>query len=160
MEKRKLYLAYGSNLNIDQMISRCPGATLEGIATIPDYRLMFRGSRSGSYLTIEPCAGASVPCGVWALTPADEKSLDFYEGFPSFYKKQTFRVEVKSLAFDREFISDAMAYVMDQSRPIGIPSQLYLQTVGDGYLDFGFDFDPLEDALSYAKRFCNKKEVS
>ena len=83
MEK-KFYLAYGSNLNVHQMAWRCPGADVAGIATLHDYRLLFRGSGSGFYLTIEPCIGSEVPVGVWSITEADEKALDRYEGYPSF----------------------------------------------------------------------------
>ena len=55
MEKR-YYLAYGSNLNVRQMKLRCPTARIVGTATIEGYRLMFKGSKTGSYLTIEPPA--------------------------------------------------------------------------------------------------------
>ena len=51
MEKR-YYIAYGSNLNVRQMMMRCPTARLIGTSVIKDYRLMFKGSQTGSYLTI------------------------------------------------------------------------------------------------------------
>ena len=159
MKNRKYYLAYGSNLNIDQMAYRCPSAKIEGIATLRDYRLLFRGSGTGAYLTIEPCPGASVPCGVWSISPQDEASLDRYEGFPVFYRKETMRVEIQSEAFAREVLADALVYIMDGNRPLGVPSQTYLHTVGAGYFDFGFDFEPLEDALSYSRALCGQKEV-
>ena len=50
---KKYYLAYGSNLNVQQMRYRCPDATIFGTAEIPDYQLLFKGSMTGSYLTIE-----------------------------------------------------------------------------------------------------------
>jgi len=159
MKKLRYYLAYGSNLSIDQMEARCPGAKIEGLATLEDHRLVFRGSATGAHLTVEPCPGASVPCGVWSLTPADEAALDRYEGVPSYYRKEMRRVEVRSEAVDREFIADALVYVMQDGRPLGLPTQEYLQTVGAGYMDFGFDFDPLEDALSYSRTLCGQKEV-
>lgn len=53
MEKKKYYLAYGSNLNIRQMRYRCPTAKPIGITAIPDYELLYKGSKTGSYLTIE-----------------------------------------------------------------------------------------------------------
>ena len=52
---RKLYLAYGSNLSLEQMAYRCPHAYPVGTATLPDYQLLFKGSKTGSYLTVEPC---------------------------------------------------------------------------------------------------------
>ena len=50
---KKYYLAYGSNLNIPQMQYRCPEARIVGTAVIEGYRLLFNGSKTGSYLTIE-----------------------------------------------------------------------------------------------------------
>ena len=46
------YLAYGSNLNVNQMKRRCPRAKIVGSTIIDDYRLMFKGSKTGAYLTI------------------------------------------------------------------------------------------------------------
>lgn len=61
MEKR-YYIAYGSNLNIRQMKWRCPSARIIGTSKIPNYELLFKGSKTGSYLTIEPKTGSTVPC--------------------------------------------------------------------------------------------------
>ena len=40
------------------MRMRCPGARIIGTSVIEGYRLLFKGSRTGSYLTIEPQEGA------------------------------------------------------------------------------------------------------
>lgn len=50
---KRFYIAYGSNLNVRQMRMRCPDAVIIGTAFIPDYRLLFKGSKSGNYLTID-----------------------------------------------------------------------------------------------------------
>ena len=50
----KYYLAYGSNLSMAQMAQRCPDAVYVGTAELKDYQLLFKGSQSGSYLTVEP----------------------------------------------------------------------------------------------------------
>ena len=54
MEKR-YYIAYGSNLNVRQMRMRCPSARIIGTSVLKDYELLFKGSKTGSYLTIEKC---------------------------------------------------------------------------------------------------------
>jgi hypothetical protein len=56
---KKYYAAYGSNLNVAQMKMRCPGAKIVGTSEIKDYQLLFKGSKTGSYLTIEKCDGSS-----------------------------------------------------------------------------------------------------
>ncbi len=81
----KYYAAYGSNLNLGQMALRCPGAKPLGTAWLHGWRLLFKGSKTGAYLTIERCEGSKVPVGIWTITDHDEKSLDRYEGYPDYY---------------------------------------------------------------------------
>lgn len=154
MGKKKYYLAYGSNLNIDQMEYRCPTAKIAGYSVLKDYRLLFRGSRTGSYLTIEPCKGSKVPVGVWEIEPEDERRLDRYEGFPHFYYKRFLPVHVCSYAFDEdyEFDTDAMVYVMHEDRPLGVPTSDYLLTCHQGYVDFGFSTRYLLDAVAASRK--------
>ena len=49
---KKLYIAYGSNLNLKQMKYRCPTAKLVGKGTIENYELQFKGMPHCSYATI------------------------------------------------------------------------------------------------------------
>ena len=58
MEKR-YYIAYGSNLNVRQMRMRCPSARIIGTSVLKDYELLFKGSKTGSYLTVEKKSGIS-----------------------------------------------------------------------------------------------------
>ena len=97
MEKR-YYIAYGSNLNIRQMRMRCPSARRIGTSELKGYELLFKGSKTGSYLTVEKKPGRSVPVGVWEVTQADEKALDRYEGFPNFYYKKELTLPSKASA--------------------------------------------------------------
>ncbi len=86
--KKRYYIAYGSNLNIRQMRMRCPSARIIGTSEIPDYELFFKGSKTGSYLTIEPKEGSRVPVAAWEVSAEDELALDRYEGFPNFSTKK------------------------------------------------------------------------
>lgn len=83
----KYYIAYGSNLNLEQMKMRCPDSKLLGIGTIRDYGLLFRGSPKSAVATIEPLAGSRVPVGIFEISDWDEKYLDRYEGYPHLYYK-------------------------------------------------------------------------
>ena len=60
--KNKLYIAYGSNLNLPQMAGRCPTAKVVGASAIKDYALVFRGGRQGAVATIEPLRGLFCSC--------------------------------------------------------------------------------------------------
>lgn len=138
MEKR-YYIAYGSNLNIRQMRMRCPSARIIGTSVVPDYRLLFKGSQSGSYLTIEPQEGASVPVAAWEVTASDEQALDRYEGFPSFYYKKEMVLPVKGIRSGKIRRRKVFVYIMHEDRPLGLPSHHYLATCAEGYRSFGFD---------------------
>lgn len=150
--KRKFYLAYGSNLNMDQMAWRCPKAEPVGTASLEGWQLQFRGSWSGFYLSIDPCDGSSVPVGVWCITDDDEAALDCYEGFPTFYYKQTVKVRLQPFSGGKPHSIRAMVYIMRDGRPIGLPSPSYVRTCARGYVDFGFDHGPLQAALDRAKK--------
>ena len=139
--KKRLYTAYGSNLNLSQMAMRCPTAKLVGIGTIQDYELQFKGRPQGAFATIAPKEGAMVPVAVWALEPKDEQALDWYEGYPSHYFKQDIRVQMSEVEIQ------AMVYIMDLKQEFGLPSLQYYQTVREGYEDCGLDATVLDQAI-------------
>ena len=143
---KEYYLAYGSNLNVEQMKYRCPGAVPVTTAVIPDYELLFKGSQTGSYLTIEPKAGDSVPVAVWRVTEANEAALDRYEGFPTFYYKKEFKLRCAD-GRTRKCFAD----IMDERRELGLPGGWYVNTCLRGYKDFGFDPIFLQNALDRSK---------
>lgn len=143
---KKYYLTYGSNLNIQQMKYRCPNAKPVGTAWIHGYQLMFKGSKTGSYLTIEKAENSRVPVAVWEVSDADERRMDAYEGFPTFYYKSEMEVTVKHRKIK------AFVYIMHEDRPLGIPSRQYVHTCADGYMDFGFGLKHLEVALNISEQ--------
>jgi len=144
----KYYLAYGSNLNVHQMRFRCPDARVVGTAEISDYQLLFKGSKTGSYLTIEKKKGGVVPVAVWEVTAKDEKSLDAYEGYPNYYYKKNMKI---TLAETGKKIN-AFVYIMHEERKLGIPSHAYVRTCVQGYRDFGFDLKHLRLAFDISER--------
>ena len=145
---KKYYIAYGSNLNVKQMKFRCPGAKVVGTSVIKDYQLLYKGSKTGSYLTIEKKKGGMVPVAVWEVTADDEKRLDAYEGYPNFYYKTDMELQLKG---SRKKIN-AFVYIMHEERKLGIPSHAYVRTCVQGYRDFGFDLKHLRLAFDISER--------
>lgn len=141
----KFYLAYGSNLNVRQMRFRCPTARIVGISAIPDYELLYKGSKTGAYLTIEPKPGSIVPVAVWKVTASDEARLDLYEGYPAFYYKKEMVLPVR-MANGRTEKLDTFVYIMHEERSLGIPSQSYIHCCKEGYGFFRFDTALLDEA--------------
>jgi hypothetical protein len=148
--KKRYYLAYGSNLNVRQMEMRCPTARMIGTATLENYRLMFKGSKTGAYLTIEPEEGCTVPVGVWEVTSRDEFALDRYEGFPTFYYKKELELPITGIRTGIVRQRNAFVYIMHEERELGTPSSMYMSVCAEGYHDFGFDLAPLIEAYNYS----------
>lgn len=155
---RRIYIAYGSNLNIPQMRMRSPTASLLGTAELSGWELLFKGSKTGSYLTIEKCEDGTVPVAVWAVTKADEAALDHYEGFPNFYYKKDFLLPYKGMRTGRKRMVKAFAYIMHEDRPLGIPSASYMLTCLEGYDSFEFSEDILLDAYKKCREGCENEE--
>lgn len=145
MQKR-LYIAYGSNLNLQQMKYRCPTARLYGTGVIEDYELQFKGQPKGAYATIGPKIGSQVPVAVWELKARDELALDRYEGFPYHYFKEDLPVRMDGEEQD----VTAMVYIMNLKMEHGIPSRHYFTTVYEGYEDCGLDTSALMDAVHHS----------
>lgn len=142
----KLYIAYGSNLNMEQMHYRCPTAQFVGTGIIQDYELQFKGSSYNAYATIAPAEGQAVPIGIWKIQKSDEIHLDFYEGYHQngycYYDKEQINVKMA----DGSSLS-GMVYIMDQKMDFGMPSREYVNTIRQGYLDCGLDCAVLEQAI-------------
>lgn len=145
--KTKYYLAYGSNLNVSQMLARCPGAKIVGTTEIPGCELLFKGSLTGAYLTIEKKPGGRVPA-------ADEASLDRYEGCPAFYYKTEMQLPVREIRGSRIRRLTVYVYIMHEERRPGIPSRAYVETCLAGYDDFGLPEEVLLEAVRNTWRLC------
>lgn len=143
----KLYVAYGSNLNKQQMKGRCPDAKFVGTGVIENYELQFKGSLYGAHATIAPKEGASVPVGLWTIQSRDESRLDMYEGYRKtgyrYYDKEQVRVNMTN---GGNVIG--MVYIMDQKMDFGQPTPGYYDTVREGYANCGLDETVLEQALN------------
>ncbi len=64
------YVAYGSNMNVDQMKVRCPEAKAVGTTFLEGYRLLFRGNLGFAYLTVENATSTGYT--VWAKIAKSE----------------------------------------------------------------------------------------
>ena len=144
-KKQRLYVAYGSNMDVAQMAYRCPDAKLVGRGFLWDWRLMFKGSLTGSYATIEREDGSTVPVVLWKISESDEDRLDRYEGFPTFY----YKTDVKVQTADGKTVT-GMVYIMHEERTLGCPSRRYYDLLAEAYKVFSFDEKILEDALRYS----------
>ena len=147
MADGKLYFAYGSNINLDQMAHRCPNASVMGPVTLENYELLFRGNNAGhGVATIAPKEGSTVHGLLWQITPDCEWSLDRYEGYPTLYGKAP--VTVKDAQGQKLTV---MAYVMTERYQFpSIPSQFYYSGIEEGYRQNGLPVGALKKAWENA----------
>jgi len=116
---RKEYFAYGSNLNFEQMAYRCPEATVVGTAKLDGYEL------------------------IWSVTDHDESQLDCYEGYPTFYDKETMTVTDADGTPHEIMVYTMNAPYRDQLLPV---SSRYNAVVLQGCLDAGISPQQFYDA--------------
>lgn len=153
----KYYLAYGSNLNVRQMLARCPEAKPIGTTYIPNYALQFKGSKTGAYLTIKKESGAYVPAAVWKTNERDEAALDRYEGCPVFYYKTEMKLPVK-MKNGKIRVLPVYVYIMHEDRKLGVPSFNYVITCLEGYRDFDLPEHYLTKAVTQSRRMRHEND--
>ena len=134
-----LYFAYGSNLNHFQMKRRCKDSVFLKKINLKDFKLTFRSKYRAA--DIEKKRNSIVPGALYKISKSDEKKLDVYEDFPILYKKYYFYYYGKKV----------MTYIMVQKTQFRYPTDLYLNTIKQGYNDCKLNKKFLIRALSVTK---------
>lgn len=135
------YVAYGSNMNLEQMEYRCPHSKIIGTGILNNWKLVFN-----YHLDIVKSQGDYVPVVIWDIDKKDWPYLDAYEGYPKYY----IRKRVNVITDDGETIK-AIVYVMtDERKGICPPYENYFDVCLQGYRDNGINTLPLYQALKYS----------
>jgi len=134
-----IYFAYGSNLDLDQITTRCPSAEPLESARLHGHRLAFAGCSAtwgGAVATVICSSRATVEGGLYWMTDDDAARLDQYEG--AAYQRRLIHVEI---APDR-FV-EAVTYV--QRAPVeAAPTAAYLARIRSGYENWEIPTDDLD----------------
>lgn len=140
----KIYFAYGSNLNLEDMKVRCPTARLLGAGRAKGHELMFRGhTPDTSFLTVVPSPDRFVPIAAFEVYEEDIRALDDYEDV----QDNIYRTETMTFSIEGHGEVEGFWYVMNGGDKLP-PTQRYWDTVVQGYQDFHFDVKLLEEALT------------
>ena len=151
---KKYYLAYGSNLNIEKMLNRCPNSKPIFKTFLNNYRLVYKGPKKNrSYLTIEECEGAKVPIVIYEIDNISELKLDSYENYPTLYYKKYINLEI-----DNKVIN-ALVYIMNDNFDYNLPSFEYIEICKEGYKYFNIDTIYLVNALKTTIDNLSKKLI-
>lgn len=125
-----LYFAFGSNLSIEQMLTRCPNSVPLTKAKLRNYELTYRANPGGKGVaTIVRKKGAVVHGALYQCPEQDIKTLDRYEGVKvGVYYKATVTVETEWGKLE------ALTYIMckEHDQPKN-PSAEYISRIQQGY---------------------------
>jgi hypothetical protein len=155
-----LYLAYGSNINRQQMENRLKPYKPVFIAFgyLSDYKLVFDGYsrvRQGLVADLRKSKGSKTPYVIWEISSEDAISkLDSCEGFISEGNPTNLyeRVPIEIPGYSNVVVYLMTEYNISRRGDCRSINPTYIETIRDGYKDFGLD----QDYLDYAIREVSK----
>lgn len=132
-----LYFAYGSNMDLGQMKTRCPSVSFVGVARLADHRLAFTRRSVKRNCGVADAVrehGHSVWGAVFRLSEVDVRSLDTSEGYqPGRPKNSYWRRECPVfLDGDEDRPLTAQTYFADPQSAPPLPSQAYKDAILSG----------------------------
>jgi phage replication-related protein YjqB (UPF0714/DUF867 family) len=125
--RRHPYFAYGSNLCVNQMASRCPDAADPRHAVLSDHDWLIN---ERGVATVEPFAGSQVHGVLWQVSDHDLATLDRAEGVPVRYRRDHLTVHTDDGPLP------AWVYIDHRVNP-GPPRPGYLPRIIDGAVHHG-----------------------
>ena len=123
-----LYAAYGSNMDPEQMLERCPHSPAAGTGWLNGWRLTFGGEElgwDGALAMVVPDPDSQVFVALYDVSTQDHAKLDYWEGAEEgLYNKIKLRVST----LDGEVL--AWVYILDAYEG-GLPSARYLGLIAE-----------------------------
>ncbi|MBQ9168907.1 MAG: gamma-glutamylcyclotransferase [Oscillospiraceae bacterium] len=144
--KTQLFAAYAINTNQAYMKQRFPEAKAVAKSWIYDHKLVFQGNTAGGVATIQPAEGFYVPVVIWEM---GEKEMDLLNKFKGI-RTGTFKKRKMDLEVNGE-IKPVFVYTLPKKYPFTAPNDDYLALIAEGYKDFNFPIDILNEATKQAK---------
>jgi gamma-glutamylcyclotransferase (GGCT)/AIG2-like uncharacterized protein YtfP len=123
-----LYAAYGSNMDPEQMLERCPHSPAAGTGWLNGWRLTFGGEEhgwDGSLPMVVPDAKAQVFVALYDISPPDLAILDYWEGADQGLYN---RIKLRISTLDADVL--AWVYVLDGYEG-GLPSARAIGLISD-----------------------------
>jgi gamma-glutamylcyclotransferase (GGCT)/AIG2-like uncharacterized protein YtfP len=123
-----LYAAYGSNMDPEQMLERCPHSPAAGTGWLSNWRLTFGGEDfgwEGALPMVVPAPGHQVFVALYDVSSPDLATLDYWESADDgLYNKIRLRIST----LDGEVL--AWVYVLDGYEG-GLPSARTIGLIAD-----------------------------
>lgn len=123
-----LYAAYGSNMDPEQMLERCPHSPAAGTGWLHGWRLTFGGEDlgwDGALPMVVPDPEGEVFVALYDVSPQDMRTLDYWESADTgLYNKIRLRIST----LDGDVL--AIVYILDGFEG-GLPSARTLGLIAD-----------------------------
>lgn len=140
-----LYAAYGSNMDPEQMLERCPHSPAAGTGWLNGWRLTFGGEElgwDGALAMVVPDPASQVFVALYDVSPQDHERLDYWEGVAEgLYNKIKLRIST----LDGDVL--AWVYILDAYEG-GLPSARYLGLIAEAAQAAGAPDEYVEELRS------------
>lgn len=123
-----LYAAYGSNMDPEQMLARCPHSPAAGTGWLDGWRLSFGAEEhgwDGALAMVVPDPDSQVFVALYELSPHDQAVLDNWEGADTGLYN---RIKLRISTLDGDVL--AWVYILDGYEG-GLPSARYLGLIAE-----------------------------
>ena len=138
------YFAYGSNMNHEQMKSRCPTASFLGRGKLKGYKFVYDGysvTRDGAVANVIKANGYVTEGALFEVDDACIKNLDHYEGSPKSYQRKVVLVEDDTGKSYHAFI------YLREPQKLGQPSDEYRNVILKGARECGLSEEYIKDYI-------------
>jgi gamma-glutamylcyclotransferase (GGCT)/AIG2-like uncharacterized protein YtfP len=136
MTETFLYFAYGSNMDAQQMMERCPGAVIIGAGHLPGYALCFPRmslKRKCGVASVQAKDGREVWGAVYRLSAADLALLDHWEGYrPGRDQSRNRYTRLPVTVTMNGEATEVQTYIAEPQTGTFLPSAAYLRHLRDG----------------------------
>lgn len=141
---RLLYFAYGSNLDQNQMMERCPNSAFYKFGVLDKYALCFKGyseKRKGGVASVEPATSSYVEGVLYNIDLYDLERLDKFEGYPKSYQRKSLPIIT-----DSGEVVKALVYLKPDGVGYNAPSEEYFEIIKKMYRKYSFNGENLAQA--------------
>ena len=135
----RLYFAYGSNLSLTQMKSRCPSSTYHSFGFLPNYKWIIGERGYANVVRTAPEEQCEVFGMLYTLEISDEENLDIAEGVPYAYYKRELAIIVATKDDEGKNLDlkevTALVYVDERRLGEGVCKEEYVHRMNRGIRD-------------------------
>ena len=146
-----IYFAYGSNMNFEQMRTRCPGSVFLMPATLKHWRYFIN---SNGYAGIKKEDNSETLGCLWQLNETHWQALDHYEGV----REGCYRRSQLKVITEENKTGEIVTAYLSNDESYGVPSKHYQSGVLQGAYQVGLPVHYISKLESWATGYSLESE--